>query len=315
VFFGALNREKFKIFLLKRGSLKLLAYLALNSKSVLTWTSDILSCFFNNCEIAKKINQEKKSDRVYILGSGPSINKIIDWTEIKRHDSIGFNFFLLHEFVPKKYFFELPPSTPPDSKNKIFSLLRKRATEFRDAAVLAPYSLDDQEKQDVLSLFSGAHFYIPLNFVVPTVYVYEKILRYFYRQAKDRNFFIGCGNSSIDKIINYCISVGYKEIVLCGIDLNTSEYFYDFPATVAPNLKEYIPKNHHIVQKKSVHFTDASSHPRFGLTTSDSVVALKNICNSLNISLFVENAESRLASILPALPTGRVDGTKISMKR
>src|SRR5690554_6973020 len=38
----------------------------------------------------------RKSDRVYILGSGSSVKGISNWEEISKHDSIGFNFWPLH---------------------------------------------------------------------------------------------------------------------------------------------------------------------------------------------------------------------------
>src|SRR5205085_6794487 len=58
------------------------------------------------------LSQLKTSDTLFILGSGPSINAISPdrWEAIARSDSIGFNFWLYHPFVPKIYFFE---STSP----------------------------------------------------------------------------------------------------------------------------------------------------------------------------------------------------------
>ena len=58
---------------------------------------------------AKKWNLSsyKQSDTLFILGSGGSIATCSDkqWETIGKHDSIGFNFWLLHEFVPT-YFTE-----------------------------------------------------------------------------------------------------------------------------------------------------------------------------------------------------------------
>src|SRR4051794_32647194 len=50
----------------------------------------------------------KHSDTVFLLGSGPSINKISDarWHVIQQHDTWGFNFWCYHRVVPNLYFLE-----------------------------------------------------------------------------------------------------------------------------------------------------------------------------------------------------------------
>ena len=44
----------------------------------------------------------KRSDTLIVLGSGASINDISPerWKAIARHDSVGFNFWPIHPFVP-----------------------------------------------------------------------------------------------------------------------------------------------------------------------------------------------------------------------
>jgi hypothetical protein len=51
---------------------------------------------------------KKTSDTLYILGSGPSINHLSSkcFSLIKEADSIGFNFWFAHEFVPSFYCFQ-----------------------------------------------------------------------------------------------------------------------------------------------------------------------------------------------------------------
>src|SRR5690625_2390488 len=49
-------------------------------------------------------------DTVFILGSGESINflEAHKWKDISDNDSIGFNFWPIHEFIPTYFTFELP---------------------------------------------------------------------------------------------------------------------------------------------------------------------------------------------------------------
>jgi hypothetical protein len=57
-----------------------------------------------------ELQKRKKSDTLVILGSGKSINEIskIHWEEFAGYDTIGFNFWPVHSFVPSFYFFETP---------------------------------------------------------------------------------------------------------------------------------------------------------------------------------------------------------------
>src|ERR1039458_7387443 len=54
------------------------------------------------------LSQIKTSDTVFVLGSGASINEILDrrWEVIGRHDTIALNFWPVHPFVPRIYLFE-----------------------------------------------------------------------------------------------------------------------------------------------------------------------------------------------------------------
>lgn len=56
----------------------------------------------------REITRLRTSEKLFILGSGLSINEIVDWAHIAAHDSVGFNFWLIHDFVPDFYFIETP---------------------------------------------------------------------------------------------------------------------------------------------------------------------------------------------------------------
>ena len=51
----------------------------------------------------------KRSDTLFVLGSGPSINRIPQerWRAIAAHDSVGFNFWPYHPFVPTFYLWKV----------------------------------------------------------------------------------------------------------------------------------------------------------------------------------------------------------------
>jgi len=51
---------------------------------------------------ALNISHYKKSDTLFVLGSGESINKLgLDaWDVIKKNDTVSFKYWLIHDFVP-----------------------------------------------------------------------------------------------------------------------------------------------------------------------------------------------------------------------
>src|SRR5262249_36622754 len=54
------------------------------------------------------LSQHRRSETLFILGSGPSINQISEerWRFIASHDSVGVNMWLYHRFVPTFYVVE-----------------------------------------------------------------------------------------------------------------------------------------------------------------------------------------------------------------
>jgi hypothetical protein len=238
---------------------------------------------------------DRKSDRVYILGSGASVLEIDDWNEIANHDSIGFNFWILHSFVPSVYFLEIPRDLR--NKEKFFSALRERRKDYEETQVLLPYIPCKNDRKCVKSIFLIKHINLPFILPLPSVFLYKKILNIIYLKMNINSIFFCSGSSSVDKILNYCVAVGYKEIVLCGVDLNTTDYFYEASSSVNERVKMCIPENPHA--RRSMHWTNDPKYPRTGLTISESILSLQEVLNEKGIKLFVESPKSALAGWLP----------------
>ncbi len=85
------------------------------------------------------IKNYKKSDTIFILGSGSSVNDLTEenWTVINSHDSIGFNFWLIHEFVPTFYFIE--PSAYSERFQTLLDLIRRRSGECDKMPIICEY--------------------------------------------------------------------------------------------------------------------------------------------------------------------------------
>jgi hypothetical protein len=92
----------------------------------------------------------KTSDTVFILGSGWSINEIPDerWSAIARHESIGFNFWPVHPFVPCIFVFEnLCTGLQQDLYRAFFATTARRADDYRGVVKIATEPHAQSERQ------------------------------------------------------------------------------------------------------------------------------------------------------------------------
>jgi len=170
-------------------------------------------------------SQIKKSDTIFVLGTGASINNISEsrWNSIREHDSIGMNWWPLHNFVPTYYHSEYP------HKNTHFNYFKK---------ILGPKLSERYE--NTLFFISGNRAarrgvhprVIPELFPKkPKIYFYEylKPLKFndpseLTSESFERTLFY---RGSLTAVLDIISKIGYKKIVLLGVDLKKWDYFYD----------------------------------------------------------------------------------------
>ena len=72
----------------------------------------------------------KGSDTLYVLGSGASVGRLTraDFDAIAAADSIGLNFWLLHDFVPDFYQFEV--AVEPERRDTFDAMLTRKAADY-----------------------------------------------------------------------------------------------------------------------------------------------------------------------------------------
>ena len=179
---------------------------------------DVKYCYVN----LKRCKEYKTSDTVFIFGSGPSVNNIT-WKQleyIKSHDSFGINHIFLLKFPMTYYYLGYEP-TSNASLNALFT-------------------------KDVRSVYENTLWFVPTkvfyrlyhpriipNFFPPNV----KMVAFDYPPAvnfvKDRPF---CANDfertlvyrSTMTLVLYIVNMlGYKNIVLMGVDLHTHYHYHD----------------------------------------------------------------------------------------
>ena len=245
----------------------------------------------------------KRSDTLFVLGSGPSINRISQerWRSIAAHDSVGFNFWPYHQFVPTFYFIE-GASTEVQAKVYL-ELTAQRANDY----VATP--------KVTMDLTHGWEFLLPrlpdvwrdnLFFVntVPAISrtdeEFARVLSYLRKRdvfapgTRLRCLFKHC--ATLSTMVTLGVKLQYKRIVLCGIDLTTTDYYYQdpvrYPATADLTL---LPRTR--------------KHPTltrycWGNTPIDVVLEelKRQVLDPAGIELYVEHNRSALYPKIPLAP-------------
>jgi hypothetical protein len=239
----------------------------------------------------------KRSDTLFILASGSSINKIppARWDAIARHDSIGFNFWPIHRFIPKMYFMEAISTDHPHEmfdlfcriarqRSKDYSWVIKVVTELRYALPAGRFAGSEE--------FPGPWYTLPtLPVAASTKAEFAYGLNYLRSKGLfdtiDRINVVFKQASTLSSLIALASQMQYRIIVLCGVDLNHSEYFYQdaalYPKTAS---LEFSPR----------HQPHATNSPMPWRITIESVILemKRQLLDPTGVQLYVENRSSAL---------------------
>jgi len=245
----------------------------------------------------------KTSDVLYILGCGSSVNDLserqIDL--INKSDSIGINLFIVHELIkPSYYSVEVVDSGHDDKvkNSQMYCTLLKEKTlrnkNLKFIVNLESWSTVKRMIPDILK-------YGEVN-LIQQVGIPGKSIKYFsklHQFAISRLLKMLLGpemtfgkNASVVSLVYFGILRGYKNIVLCGVDLS-AEYFWEGKsgALKYPGCKDFINMNNHSIN----HNTD--------LTPLPVSTVLSSINNSnCGTKLWVGTSSSKLAGKLPVFP-------------
>lgn len=248
----------------------------------------------------------KTSDTLYILGSGESVNRLgpQDWQRIGEADSVGFNFWLVHDFVPSLYVFEpMDEGTPP--YECLFADFQARSADYRHVPLL----LKDGERHHLpfLERFLARlpeslrrNLSLSWDWEIPgeDTEAFARSLRSLHRRGVLTGSLYPAirKRASVFYLILLGLRAGYRRIVLCGIDLNNTRYFYeahreDYAAQgrTAPPSPPPAP----------VHLTDDPRHGELTITRAIEILQ-REVLQPAGIELFVAFKSSRLFPVLPS---------------
>ncbi len=170
------------------------------------------------------IKKYKTSDTLFILGSGSSINELgkDEWKIIKNHDSFGINFWLIHEHIPTYYMFEAGKYS--DRFNTFTELLKIKADKYENVPFILKHIHIDNDNLDLSklpkklrkNLFTGYEFKFPGS-LESRLNESIKLTNYFNLHLINNILFFK--RASISQALSFAFKMKYKNIVLCGVDL------------------------------------------------------------------------------------------------
>jgi hypothetical protein len=176
----------------------------------------------------------KKSETLFIFGSGPSINDLTpdQWAHIQRHDTLGLNFAFLTK-RPMTYFYL---GYEPDSKDSIFNNFTSDVRElykdtlwfyptFNYYRLLHPLTIPEFFPPNVK--IANFRFPTPINLLNDRPFMAED-----FKKSLTYRGVMGVGLHLAD-ILNY------KKIVLLGVDLHTYRHFFDEIETIKEERVHY----------------------------------------------------------------------------
>lgn len=248
----------------------------------------------------------KTSDTVFLLGSGSSINQISDrqWQTIQQHDTIGFNFWPVHPFIPRIFVFESVAEVRQKGLfSKFLSLLNSRADAYAHVPKIVTEAKKLELRQIATELIPEFKKNLYVGYTVSIVARAENELEaglkflagkdYFAPDYKAGRLFKYGG--SVIAVISLALKMNYRRIVLCGIDLGDSHYFYQDAARYPETAEwEFIPKT-------DVHLT-ARKLP-WMMPSQEVIYTFKRvILDPKAVELSVLNRNSTLFPRIPVLP-------------
>ena len=263
-----------------------------------------------------RMSDTKSSRTLFILGSGYSVTELgdHDFDEIREHVSVGINVWMAHDFLPDVY--SLEPRSPDISmlerKQNLYRaerLNRQEVIAHRPKfLVLRPPapSLAEQFVSIPDALRERAYMYGRVNLPGVADEIAENELhRFFAKYLREPPFssVLPDNGASVVRLLFLGLVYRFERIVLVGVDLNRSPYFWYHPDWLEqrPELAKLFPRAvgvpHETREKRQ------SSSQRRPYDTVDVILWLHNYCQTSGLSqIYSGSSSSTLAEFLPIYP-------------
>lgn len=240
-----------------------------------------------------------ESTKLYILGSGPSINSLSDdaWSEIREHDSWGFNRWWNHDFVPTGYVAQA--SGVEDIDREMADTFLKRSDDYADCKIVvrgdkvndlsfhkSPIGLAIQQELSTVQVISELYFQSWCS--ARATRLVDQLYSQGFLGPEPNPLPVPKMGATIPLLLAMAIRLRYRQIVLCGVDMNDRTHFFDQGiGSPSPNNLVAAPPEH-----PHPHM-DTSSRSQ---TVKDHIVALARLARQVwNIDVTVSSPASALS--------------------
>lgn len=264
--------------------------------------------------------QYKSHDTLFVLASGPSINNLSTdrWSAIAKADSVGFNFWLYHPFVPTFYFYEgagqvtLAGAEQTQSEYEepvrlFLDLAAKRAKEYQNVCKVVMDLVQPSPLRDVFDL---PHSFRERLYCAVTLPLLARVdsefalgLKYLakkgYFEPQDRISLLFKHTATLSTLVAFGLKLGYKKIVLCGVDLNDEDRFYQDDTYEEARGIDFYRKYRELGPK---HVTMRRYGPASTPIDTVLITMKRLLLDAAGIELYVENPLSALAGPIPVAP-------------
>ena len=236
------------------------------------------------CLSAAELRATRKSDTIFIFGSGASLNDISasEWEHIAANDTLGFNWFVHQHFVRCDY-----------------HLLREIGGDDRDESVWRPRLTEYVDRARNNPRYAGTIFLVQTGFratngnraiglgLLPRshpVFLWRS-LRHRSMPSESLRQGLAHANGTLHECVNFAYLLGWRTIVLAGVDLYDRRYFW-------------LPPDRPV-------FGDTSTEGRHGTAMTPLVETMGTWARwfaDRGVKLFVHNPRSLLAATVPVWP-------------
>jgi hypothetical protein len=263
------------------------AYLRLQQVRADAWLRDRLArrCY---CVLSEaELRATRRSDRLFIFGSGASLNDLSPgaWQHFAQHDTLGFNWFVYQRFVRCDY-----------------HLIRGIPDTDLDASVWRPQLARYFSLLQANPCFAGTVYLVQEGFsaINGNRSIGLRLLpedRPVYRWRKRRSDALSLAlrqgltlrYSTLDAGVNFGALLGWRTIVLVGVDLYDRRYFWLPP-----------DETRSVDIRRGARYDQPHSRAQSGMIAAYGVWAKE--LEARGIGLYVYNPRSLLARVLPVYP-------------
>ncbi len=237
-----------------------------------------------------------RSEKLFVMATGRSILELQadDFGHIRDCDSIALNLFVHSTFLPDVYIFEQMPDE--QVRRAWLAALPRYNGERPQLALLPSYSLQLIRSDPEMSVMEGAIRAVFGNRfrLVPVFFARHRSTKLFGFSRWLNSCFWKQGlyhlRGSLASAVDFGLKHGFRDIVLCGVDLDDKGYFY------GARREKSTPQADPATAR--VHFTNQSVSGLVPISDWLRYVARRE----RNVRLWCSSPSSRLSDWMPVYP-------------